>query len=572
MVYIQKLTSLVHRNITLPTLSHAKLPTVTSSRPCSRLNLCDAATYYVNIDPYSSRRHNSSSPGGFDAPPLSASRIDASFLPAQSPVVPEGHSASTPIRLHSSPLPSAISQSHVPAQHGLSTLIHRPKIPTAFETLNEQSNESNLLPRVPQQEVSRGVNAALANSAGLLIQSAFTGDNSNNQPAPVKQDAVDLDCLSDDKILEIFLKNETVAKQFKSACASRLLQYQQELQNAYDQRLLELENYTRQWRDTTKDLWESLKEGRLAANTKQQQDALAWQGPRQMGTGFSLPLPSVASEIVDGELDGKLDKAGRVTGISARRRSGAPSPPPAVPGLCLPPFQASPAVPPFLATQLRCPEWVYDLSGYLKNPLTGAYASGSAELLATACSEALGQNFQTLLKVPGNSQLVLRVQTGQARPVYRPLCKIGIVKKSLHSQDVVIDLNSANIALFGKAFCYMKDRRELVRHELNLPVGPQSSQGGQLTRLYDFFSSQTTSQKLSVRSLPFKCPSASVLYHLEENPLYESRRLLIARPQHQDGQIFGCEVFDVGRERRTKCQEDGQYCGLPDVRQNQELY
>lgn len=462
-------------------------------------------------------------------------------------------------------MPSATSASHSPVMHGLSMPSHPPKMPTVSETVhlptsNDHSSEGK---SASQQELSHGANFSPADSVGLMKQAALNEDNSSNVLAPDKHDAICLDHLSDDKVLEILLKNETVARQFKRACASRLHQYQNDLHQAYNQRLLELEHYTHQWRDTTKDLWVALQEGRIAASTQQQQDALAWQGPQKMGTSSSFLAPSAASGMAQGE----LDKTGRIPTVSARPPSTAPPRPSAVPEIALLPIRASPAVSPLLTTQLSCPEWIYDLSGYLKNPVTGDFTSGSIKFLTTICSKALGQKFRSVLNVR-NSNVTVRVHTDQTGPVYRRMDKINKIRNSVFPKDVVVDLTSANIALLGKAFCYMKDRRELLQGKLNLPMGAQSRQVGQISRLYDLFSLQPTSENLSIRSLPPKCSKARVLYHLEENPHQDPRRLLIARPKHQDGQIIGSEFFDVGRGRRAVPQEARQYCVLLSALQN----
>lgn len=105
---------------------------------------------------------------------------------------------------------------------------------------------------------------------------------------------VDLTDLSDDRIFDILMLNPTIATQFQKACAARLQQHQQSLNRAYDERLVELEDYTRKWRETTKELWVQLKWAPVGDAS--QQAILAWNGPQYMGARYQrYPLRSQAT-------------------------------------------------------------------------------------------------------------------------------------------------------------------------------------------------------------------------------------------------------------------------------------
>ncbi|CAN8099755.1 unnamed protein product [Discula destructiva] len=95
---------------------------------------------------------------------------------------------------------------------------------------------------------------------------------------------VDLHSVDDQKVLDDLLLNPTVATQFRKSCTTRLQQHLQSLDRAYDKRLAELEDYTRKWRETTKELWIALKWGPVGdLKNMSQQEILAWKGPQHMG-------------------------------------------------------------------------------------------------------------------------------------------------------------------------------------------------------------------------------------------------------------------------------------------------
>lgn len=125
--------------------------------------------------------------------------------------------------------------------------------------------------------------------------------------------AAALDTLNDDQALALLLKNETVARLVQNSFVTRVEEYQQKLERSYNQRLLELEEYTRSWRDSTKELWLAVNKGDFNPN-KDHQEALSWEGPQLAGRGFNPERPITPQEIVEKELDSN----GRVVCISVK--------------------------------------------------------------------------------------------------------------------------------------------------------------------------------------------------------------------------------------------------------------
>lgn len=149
--------------------------------------------------------------------------------------------------------------------------------------------------------------ASTADSSLPKVQSEIPARNNNSEPkaSPTYLEpsaSVELDALNDDQALALLLKNTTVAGLLQNAFNARVEEHQHKLHQAYNQRLLELEEYTRSWRDTIKELWSAIKEGQLIPN-KEQQDTLLWKGPQDAGQDFIPELPTATQETVEKEFD-----------------------------------------------------------------------------------------------------------------------------------------------------------------------------------------------------------------------------------------------------------------------------
>lgn len=132
-------------------------------------------------------------------------------------------------------------------------------------------------------------------------------------PPPQPSTSLHPDALDDDQALALLQKNETVARLLQNAFNTRVEEYQQKLHQAYDQRLLELEEYTRRWREATKELWSALSEGKLEP-TDDQREFLLWKGPQDSARGFIPELSAAPKEVVQKE----YDSDGRVACISVK--------------------------------------------------------------------------------------------------------------------------------------------------------------------------------------------------------------------------------------------------------------
>lgn len=197
--------------------------------------------------------------------------------------------------------PSASSQplldSPPAMSHGIESTLPRPSsAPETGEAYQGRQDSYNIFKSCPS-------------SSGLSQQSARAEPSSPKGSPMPDSTLINLNGLTDDNVLHILLNNETVAEQFRKACFSRQQKYQEDLERVYNQRLLELEDYTHKWRDTTKELWRALEHGRFSVITQQQQDALDWQGPRQsqLSSQDQIPpnSPSLEQEDLDHEKNGE---------------------------------------------------------------------------------------------------------------------------------------------------------------------------------------------------------------------------------------------------------------------------
>lgn len=368
--------------------------------------------------------------------------------------------------------------------------------------------------------------------------------------------AIDLEDLTDDNVLDILLTNEKVAEQFRKACFSRQQKYQEDLENIYRQRLSELEDYTRKWRDTTKELWRALESGRLPVITQQQQEALDWQAPRQTLPNSQNLLPPYAPSLEQADLNHQEN----AECAEDRRSSAAPT---TLQG-STPSHQS---LRPTLPTQLSCVEWIQDISGYMKNGPSGEYADDCDRLIRRVISGSLGLDFP-LSSLPGevlDTSVLVRVPDAQTKTVYRRLASIDETKTQVHPGEVVVDLNSTNIALLGKAFCYISDRIDLLQVLRRPPSSSASTIDVKKCRLYDMFSSRAGPKMLSSRGTRPQSLEPMVSYRLGKEPQRELRKLIIVRPKHTRGIINGVRRFDVGLEQEVPDQGQGGYPFTPNL-------
>lgn len=446
---------------------------------------------------------------------------------------------------------------------------------------------------------------------------------------------VDMGNVTDEQVLDILELNSTIAQQFRSACAIRLQQYQQSLDKAYNQRLAEMEDYTRKWREHTRELWEARRAGQLQPADASQQAALDWQGPLKMAktaqfqlpsinTGLGEPIISIKGQVHSGEVIASFPPPAPPAPASKRktrprrkaqpghcqRRQAVPSPPPSrpsrtdappssrqvghllsgVPGQPLysrhapaPPAPSQPTpsqpapvqigtdqlafhhespsrsilsqtvAPQAPQRQLLCPDWIHEFEGCVKGS-SGKYTKKSTRFLTVLYSGDLGPSFSSTLKL-SYSAILLKVKSDPSKHTYRYFDSLTSIRNRVNPHDVVLDLSEANVLMFGKAFCYMKDRRECLRTELGLTRIGQPRDEGEIVLLYNFFSQQPINKRLNTARNPGDIRGGLALQKL----VHETRRLLIARPKHQNGHIKGAAYFDVGSEQPVTRSHSGKY-------------
>lgn len=392
--------------------------------------------------------------------------------------------------------------------------------------------------------------------------------------APANQSVTDLKDATDDELLQILFKNETLASRFQRACTSRVEQHKQSLENAYNQRLSDLEKYTREWRDTTQELWLAIKEGKFPSATRRHQEALAWSGPQQTAHSLgpvSLPMRLSVDSIAAQARTEPRDSDGQAT-ISHH----APIPDPITshgvgPPVPSPSEQITPQSPQAvelqsatiaqdpLQLQLSAAQiarsqshgaiWVDDTQGFKEDKKSGGLTTGSSAVIATVCSGSLGPNFQRFLRIPEARRMVVKYVDEEGRSTYRDIKAIHSVLEGILNTDVLIDLTYPNVALLGKALCYLKDRRDRLWSLGKLPR--DRFVDDEVQELCAFFSLQPTIKTLRIKRFDLCGPRLSSIVEAEKRSRSGVLRLLIARPRHRDGRIKGVHYFDVGMERRT---------------------
>lgn len=441
----------------------------------------------------------------------------------------------------------------------------------------------------PPQGVEEGstkmANAGLSHEDPSLTRS-HPNMGQKRRIAWAARSVIDLKDVQDDELLEILLKNETVATRFQRECHSRLEQHQQSLERAYKQRLDELERYTRQWRDNTEELWLAVKAGRFPATTQQQQEHLVWPGSQQMAHG--LGLVSVLSALSSGSTDRHArtemrepkDHSPKSPHTGARHYDPAPNhmvDPHAktpVPDL-LPhetsqlseaarPTSADASLGPFLPTlpavQAKKPQtlgakWVDDVEGYKVDETKGRLTKGSLHFIDVVSFREIGPAFQSCLKIPKDRRMVVKYVDQKGQLTYRDINAIHSVLGGLLNTDVIVDLTYENVALFGRALCYLKDRRDRLWSLAKLPGAPSVDDESQ--ELCAFFSSQSTARTLRIKRFRPNEARLSDIFSAEGHSQPAAWKLLIVRPRHQEGRISGADFFDVGIERHVARLKNG---------------
>lgn len=383
--------------------------------------------------------------------------------------------------------------------------------------------------------------------------------------------------LLDDELLQTLLRNETFAKSFNRSCNYHLKQHEQSLERAYNQRLSELEQYTREWRDSTKELWLAVKEGNFPAATKRQQEFLAWSGPQQMADELGPVSLRIPMKTMVAQASTQLQELPKIpTSMPALMKRHSPNdegmsghpmrlPTPGLPDhdashlsqaagcrsseAIQEPLQSHIPVVAMQHSPLHGSRWVDNAEGFI-GPESGVGLSrGSFVLAHTVCLRNLGPDFQSYLKIPEARRMVVKVTDEEGLSTYRDINAIHSILGGLLDTDIIVDLTYANVALFGKALSYLKDRISKLWYLAKLPNAPFVD--SEVRELCAFLSSQPTAKAVSMRKFLPVQPRLSSISKAEEYSNPEAWRLLIARPKHQAGHIEGAYYFDVGIERRT---------------------
>ncbi|KAL1871961.1 hypothetical protein Daus18300_004598 [Diaporthe australafricana] len=323
--------------------------------------------------------------------------------------------------------------------------------------------------------------------------------------------SVNLDKLNDDQALELLLKNETIARMFQDACTSRVEEHQQKLAHAYNQRLLQLEGYTRAWRESTKEIWEAVKEGTFKLNNDQIY-ALLWRGPQEAGHDFDPESSTAKQEVAEMELD--ADEQAATIQVKDTRRSHSGS-------------------------QSR-QKWINDNRGGIK------------------IFKSMVAKFRSVVNMDTIGRLLFRIQNENGQIEYRPLTGVNCITRNINQGDVIMELSPSNVAMLGKAFCYIKDTSDRLGVKGKADSGANVSTE-ELAILYDHFSHEPTEKHIDV--LPLRIDSGkqnSHLFKVHIDVPAIPERLLLARPDlATDGSVKGAKFFDVGSDTCTSSLQNG---------------
>lgn len=345
------------------------------------------------------------------------------------------------------------------------------------------------------------------------IRAAIKANNTEHEvktspPSPKPSPSAKLDTLNDGQALALLLKNETVAGLLQEAFNTRVEEHQQKLVRAYNQRLLELEEYTRNWRDTTKELWSAVSEGTFNPSDAQR-ETLGWKGPQNSGHGFNPEGPKASQEIVEKE----FDSDGRVKCTIAKN-----------------------SVAPHSSSHLNLSNWV------------NSSGCGSKDF------KSFGNKIREYPR-----RIVFRHKNKSGKVTYRSFKSIQSPIKNMNCGDVFVELTPSNVSLLGKAFCYLKNTRDRI-----LPQEATTESGVELSDtevafLYPNFFQEPTKRHIDVLVL-YKGKKKLVPDFFAANISFSvaPKRLLIARPRYDiGGSISGAKFFDVGSGAYTTHQESG---------------
>lgn len=472
----------------------------------------------------------------------------------------------------------------------------------------------------------------------------------------------------DEQALGLLELNPIIAEEFRRACVNRLQQYQQRLDKAYNQRLNEMEDYTREWRNRTWDLWQALRAGQFNPDNMSKQSCLAWQGPQEMASSGRYRLPFIEIRVRqptflengqarDDEINSRVlssafpatiaptapqtifrevrldhhqihqkgtrshpsgpSKSGESRSSYTQHRPVCSVLPEEIlvsrpaSGLlnlsqsdafqnarhraatCQPHFSGGSASAEIEVRQLahnrsvnqpshngtsllepdsipsgqvRAPlrrllalEWTSNLKGYVQDS-SAQYSSKSKHLLSILSLSSLESSFTSSLKM-SYSAILLGVKSNSSRFDYHRFEDLQLTRNTVHPSQVIIDLSEANVLMFGKAFCYMQQRIDHLRSLVGLTSGRILRNNQDSQRMYHFFSQQPINRALKTMRHPENKRNGLPC----RDPVHETRKLLIVRPEHEDGHITGAAYLDVGNEQPT-VRADGGECLLPQGR------
>lgn len=446
----------------------------------------------------------------------------------------------------------------------------------------------------PPQGVQEGVKTtanSVATHNDLNLTRSHSDMDREQRIVRATESVIDLKDIQDDELLDILIKNETIAARFQKECHSRLEQNQQRLEHAYKQRLDELENCTRQWRHNTEELWQAIKAGNCPATTQQQQEHLDWSGPQQMAheMGLVSDLSTLCLELTDGHACTETqepnnhspkslstvtkDWEGPVAPtVHPTAHSRVESPlPDRLPHECetsqlsdtarLTSADASLGSPSALpAVQIQKPQtlsaqWVADTKGYKADEAQHTLNKGSTRLIEILSFGDLEARFPKFLGSPKNRRMVVKYVDEKRQLTYRDINAIHSVLGGLLNTDIIIDLTYENVVLFGRALCYLKERRDRLSSLVKLLHAPFVD--SEIRKLCAFFSSQPTSITLRIKRFRPSEARISDIFSAENRSVPATSKLLIVRPKHQEGRISGAEFFDVGIERQVARLKNG---------------
>lgn len=356
---------------------------------------------------------------------------------------------------------------------------------------------------------SKGSQSSWAETRATTKTNNTRNEAKTSPPPPNPSPSAKLDTLNDEQALTLLLKNETVAGLLQKAFNTRVEEHQQKLVRAFNQRLVEIEEYTRNWRDTTKELWSAVSEGTFNPDDAQR-ETLIWKGPWESGHDFNPEGPKASQEIVEKE----LDSDGRVTCISVKSSKSSRS-----------------------GSHLNLLNWI------------NSSGCGSKDF------KSFGHKIRPFNKrYP--PRIVFRHKNKYGKVRYRSITSIDSPINNMNCGDVIIELTPSNVSLLGKAFCYLKNTKDRILPDVDVP----DVSAVELDILYDGFSQEPTKRHIDVLTLyKNKVKLISDFFAANINVPVVPKRLLITRPRYDmSDDISGAKFFDVGSGAYTTRKGSGQ--------------